>query len=144
MLWKSPTHPASTRPVEAPFDRQYIHHLVGDFPHRALHDLSRRYGAIMFLKFGEAPSIIISSPDAAKDVMKTQDTIFATRPRSEILKIIRRKGQSLVLSPYGEQWRELRKICIRELLSTKHVSPFRPIRYKQDYYYFLIMICYYN
>lgn len=105
-----------------------IHHLVGDLPHRALRDLSRRHGPMMSLKFGEVPFIIASSPEAAKDVMKTHDTIFATRPQSEIMKVITGKGQGLVFAPYGDQWRELRKTCIRELLSTKQVQSFRAIR----------------
>ncbi|WVZ53513.1 hypothetical protein U9M48_004443 [Paspalum notatum var. saurae] len=105
-----------------------IHHLVGDLPHRALCDLSRRQGPIMSLKFGGVPFIVVSSPEAAKDVMNTHDTIFATRPQSEITKIITSKGQGLVFAPYGDQWRELRKTCIRELLSTKQVQSFRAIQ----------------
>ncbi|KAJ1275103.1 hypothetical protein BS78_05G110500 [Paspalum vaginatum] len=115
------------RPWNLPFIGS-IHHLVGDLPHRALCDLSRRHGPIMSLKLGEVPFIVVSSPEAAKDVINTHETIFATRPQSEITKIITSKGQGLVFAPYGDQWRELRKTCIRELLSTKQVQSFRAIR----------------
>lgn len=105
-----------------------IHHLIGDLPHRALRDLSRRYGPVMLLKFGQVPFIIVSSPEAAKDIMKTHDSIFATRPQSEIMKIITKRGQGLVFAPYDDQWRQLRKICIRELLCAKRVQSFCAIR----------------
>uniref|UniRef100_A0A0E0QWV3 Cytochrome P450 n=1 Tax=Oryza rufipogon TaxID=4529 RepID=A0A0E0QWV3_ORYRU len=105
-----------------------IHHLIGDLPHRSLRDLSRRYGPVMLLKFGQVPFIIVSSPEAAKDIMKTHDSIFATRPQSEIMKIITKRGQGLVFAPYDDQWRQLRKICIRELLCAKRVQSFCAIR----------------
>ncbi|CAN6207815.1 unnamed protein product [Urochloa humidicola] len=105
-----------------------LHHLRGSLPHHALRDLSLRYGPLMFLKFGEVPVVVASTPDAAKEILKTQDAVFSTRPLSLTMKIITKNGAGIVWSPYGNHWRQLRKICMVELLSVKRVQTFQPIR----------------
>lgn len=60
----------------------YAHLLVGFLPHvAALSNLSSQYGSVMYLEFGHVPTIVVSSSDAAKEVMKTQDLTFAYRPQ---------------------------------------------------------------
>ncbi|CAN6201663.1 unnamed protein product [Urochloa humidicola] len=105
-----------------------LHHLRGSLAHRALRDLSLRHGPLMFLKFGEVPVVVASTPDAAKELMKTHDAIFSTRPLSMISKIIIKDGQGIAFAPYGDHWRQLRKICNMELLSFKRVQSFRSAR----------------
>jgi cytochrome P450 len=105
-----------------------LHHLRGELPHRALRDLSLRYGPLMFLKFGEIPVVVASTPDAAKEILKTRDAVFSTRPLSLTMKVITKNGAGVVWAPYGEHWRQLRKICMMELLSAKRVQSFRHIR----------------
>ena len=45
---------------------------VGYSPHRSLTALSKIYGPIMGLKLGSLTTIVISSPEAAKDALKTR------------------------------------------------------------------------
>lgn len=82
----------------------------------------------MFLKFGEVPVVVASSREAAREVMKTHDAILSSRPQTSTVKIINRGGTDLVLAPYGDHWRQLRKICMVELLCAKRVQSFRAIR----------------
>ncbi|CAL5047629.1 unnamed protein product [Urochloa decumbens] len=105
-----------------------LHHLRGSLPHHALRDLSLRYGPLMFLKFGEVPVVVASTPDTAKEILKTHDAIFSTRPLSLTMKVITKNGAGIVWAPYGNHWRQLRKICMVELLSVKRVQTFQPIR----------------
>ncbi|KAH6778587.1 hypothetical protein C2S51_009899 [Perilla frutescens var. frutescens] len=93
-----------------------MHNLVGAVPHRALHKLSLKFGPVMGLQLGELPAVVISSADAAKQVMKTHDINFALG------------CTSITFGPYGDYWRQLRKICTLELLSAKRVQSFRSLR----------------
>ncbi|PHT63562.1 hypothetical protein T459_32571 [Capsicum annuum] len=54
--------------------------LLGSLPHESLHHLSQKYGDLMLLKFGSKPVLIASSLEMAKEILKTHDAIFASRP----------------------------------------------------------------
>ncbi|EES17069.1 premnaspirodiene oxygenase [Sorghum bicolor] len=105
-----------------------IHHLRGSLVHRALRDLSLRHGPLMLLKFGEVPVVVASTPDATKEVMKTHGAIFSTKPLSFTIKTFSKDGLGIAFAPYGDYWRQLRKICIMELLSARRVRSLRPVR----------------
>lgn len=105
-----------------------LHHLFGALPHRALRDLSRRHGPLMLLKFGSVPVIVASSAEAAKEIMTMHDHILCTRPLSSSAKVLNKHGPGLTFAPYGDHWRQLRKICVVELLNAKHISSFWPTR----------------
>lgn len=68
------------------------------------------------------------SPDVAKQIMKIQDLQFATRPQSSFGEIIMYNHSDIGTCPYGDYWRNMRKVCIVELLSTKMVKSFDSIR----------------
>ncbi|XBI35658.1 hypothetical protein VPH35_121319 [Triticum aestivum] len=104
-----------------------LHHLLGALPHRALRDLSRRHGPLMLLRFGEVPAIVASTAEASKEITKTYDHIFCTRPLSASAKVLSEHGKGIAFAPYGGEWRQLRKICILELLGARNITSFRPI-----------------
>nr|CAB3470957.1 unnamed protein product [Digitaria exilis] len=107
-----------------------LHHLVRNpLKHRALADLARRHNApVMYLRLGELHAVVVSSPAAAREVMKTHDAAFAARPLSLAVRATVADGMGLAFCPYGERWRQLRKLCTQELLSAPRVRTFRPIR----------------
>ncbi|KAJ8429248.1 hypothetical protein Cgig2_026284 [Carnegiea gigantea] len=97
-------------------------------PHRRLRELARVYGPIMHLRLGEVPTLVISSAEAAKEVLKNHDINFANRPKLMVGKILYYNFSDIGLSPYGEYWRQLRKIAALELFTVKRVQSFRHIR----------------
>ncbi|CAM0947163.1 unnamed protein product [Alopecurus aequalis] len=109
-----------------------LHHVLlsryGDLPHRALRELSGRHGPLMLLRFGVVPTLIVSSAEAAREVLKTHDTSFASRHMTPTLAVFTRGGEDILFAPYGDLWRQLRRVCVLELLSTRRVQSFRHIR----------------
>ncbi|ESQ45731.1 hypothetical protein EUTSA_v10010383mg [Eutrema salsugineum] len=82
----------------------------------------------MLLHFGQVPVLVVSSADAARDVLKTHDRIFASRPRSKITEQLLYDGRDVASAPYGEYWRQMKSVCVLHLLSNKMVRSFRDVR----------------
>ncbi|XP_040377060.1 zealexin A1 synthase-like [Oryza brachyantha] len=107
-----------------------LHHLLGKpHVHRAMAELARRHDApLMYLKLGEVPFVVASSPDAAREILRAQDANFASRPRSPTLRVMMADGEGLAFARHGAHWRRLRKICVLELLGPRRVRSFRRVR----------------
>jgi hypothetical protein len=103
-------------------------HQLGTLPHRSLQALSKKYGPLMFLYLGNAPTLVVSSADMAREIMKTHDVILSNRPKTTAPNIMLYGCQDVAFSPYGEYWRQARKISVLELLSLKSVQSFHHVR----------------
>uniref|UniRef100_M1BZ93 Cytochrome P450 n=1 Tax=Solanum tuberosum TaxID=4113 RepID=M1BZ93_SOLTU len=97
-------------------------------PHLYFWKLSKKYGKIFSLKFGSTPVVVISSAKLAKEVMKTQDLAFCSRPSTLCQQKYSYNAQDIATSPYNDNWKELRKICVGHLFTPKKVQSFIPIR----------------
>ncbi|KAJ9190651.1 hypothetical protein P3X46_001831 [Hevea brasiliensis] len=104
-----------------------LHNLAGSLPHHVLKDLAKEYGPLMHLQLGEVPAVVVSSAEMAHEVMKTHDHVFAQRPELISSKILSYDSSDLVFAK-GEYWKQIRKICLTELLGAKKVKSFAPIR----------------
>ncbi|KAJ4780288.1 hypothetical protein LUZ62_064545 [Rhynchospora pubera] len=105
-----------------------LHHLAtAGLPHHALHNLAVAHGPVMLLRLGEIDFVVVSSREAAKEVMKTHDAIFANRPAMIAPSVLLYGCKSIAWSS-GPYWRQMRRICATELFSTKLVKSFYSIR----------------
>ncbi|EMS59947.1 Cytochrome P450 71C1 [Triticum urartu] len=95
-------------------------HLVGSLPHVALRDLATKHGPdVMLIRLGVVPTLVVSSPRAAKAVLRTYDHLFASRPHSPVGDILFSGSTNIAFAPYGDYWRQLRKIVTTHLLSAR-------------------------
>lgn len=105
-----------------------MHQMTGGPPHRILRDLAKKHGPLMYLQTGEVSNIVVSSPEMAREVMITNGIVFAQRPFNIGFQIMTYNSKDIAMAPYGNYWRQLRKICTMELLNAKRVQSFRSIR----------------
>ncbi|XP_037480990.1 indole-2-monooxygenase-like [Triticum dicoccoides] len=101
-------------------------HLLGSLPHVSLRSLAKKHGPdVMFLCLGAVPTLVVSSPRAAKAVLRTHDHVFASRPRSMVSEILMYGSSDIAFAPYDEHWRQARKLVTTHMLSLKKVQSSR-------------------
>ncbi|KVH87494.1 cytochrome P450 [Cynara cardunculus var. scolymus] len=105
-----------------------LHQLDTSHPSNHLWQLSKRYGPLMFLRLGRVQTLVVSSAQMAKEVLKTNDAIFCSRPVFTGQQKITYGYKGLILTPYNDYWRETRKICTLHLFTTRRVLSFRDDR----------------
>ncbi|KAJ3681457.1 hypothetical protein LUZ60_015946 [Juncus effusus] len=106
-----------------------LHHLSGGLPHHRLRDLAlKNPSPLMLIRLGEVNTIVVSSREGAEEVMKVHDANFASRPVLIAAQIVGYNCTNIGFSPYGNYYKQLRKICTVELLSLKRVKSFGPVR----------------
>ncbi|KAF7054951.1 hypothetical protein CFC21_062533 [Triticum aestivum] len=104
-------------------------HLVGSLPHVSLRDLARKHGPdVMLLRLGAVPTLVVSSPRAAKAVLRTHDHLFASRPHSAVGDILSNGSTNVALAPYGDYWRRTKKLVTTHLLAARKVRSNRAAR----------------
>ena len=87
----------------------------------------------MLLHFGSVPVLVVSSADAAQEIMKTQDLNFANRPKSSMFDKLLYNYKDVSMAPYDEYWRQMKSILVLHLLSNKRVQSFRSVREEETF-----------
>ncbi|TMW86351.1 hypothetical protein EJD97_021511 [Solanum chilense] len=103
-------------------------HQLGSLPHCSLHQLSNKYGPVMLLHFGSKPVIVVSSVNAARDIMKTHDLVWSNRPKSSITDKLFYGSKDVAFTSYGEDWRQIKSMFMFHLLNNKRVQSYRRVR----------------
>ncbi|KAI3846252.1 hypothetical protein MKW92_026185 [Papaver armeniacum] len=115
-------------PFKLPFIGNCLQLLFHGLPHHALWKLSKKHGPIMHLQLGKIPVLVITSAELAKQVLKTNDLNFSSRPSLVCPGKFSYNSMDVTFSSYNEYWKEMRKIFVFELLNPKRVLSFRSIR----------------
>ncbi|XP_043690918.1 cytochrome P450 71B37-like [Telopea speciosissima] len=103
-------------------------HQIGSLPHHTVAQFSKKYGQVMLFYFGRTPVVFVSTPEMAKEVLKNQDSNMCSRPPLPGPRKISYNFKDISFTPYGEWWREIRKICALELFCPKAVQSYLFVR----------------
>ncbi|KAH7848152.1 hypothetical protein Vadar_034418 [Vaccinium darrowii] len=99
--------------------------------HRTFHKLSLTLGPVFSLRFGSQLVVVICSPSAAEECFTKNDIVLANRPRFIAGKYIGYDYTNVVNSPYGDHWRNLRRLMSQEIFSTGRLNVFLSIRHEE-------------
>ncbi|XP_062213978.1 4-hydroxyphenylacetaldehyde oxime monooxygenase-like [Phragmites australis] len=97
-------------------------HQMGALPHRSLRELARWHGPVMLLRLGAVPTVVVSSAEAAREVMKAHDADCCSRPDTPGARRLSYQHKDVAFAPYSDYWREMRKLFVVELLSLRRVQ----------------------
>lgn len=102
-------------------------HLVGSNIQRSFHDLSQLYGPVFRLRLGPKGCVVVSSPELAKEFLRTHEHEFAYRNQNPTIKLLTYDA-SFAFAPYGIYMKFMKKMCINKLVGDRNLSVFEPIR----------------
>ncbi|XP_031474960.1 cytochrome P450 71A9-like [Nymphaea colorata] len=103
-------------------------HQLGALPHRSLHLLSQKHGPLMFLKLGQLPTYVVSSATVAREILKTHDPVFASRPRLAAFGVFGFGFSDVTFQPYTEAWRHSRRLFVGNFSGPKKAQSFQSVR----------------
>ncbi|XP_013614490.1 PREDICTED: cytochrome P450 81F1-like [Brassica oleracea var. oleracea] len=105
------------------------HRLIKPPVHRLFHGLAKTHGPIFYLRLGTRRAVVISSSALARECFTGHnDVVVSNRPRFLTSKYIAYNYTTIATTPYGDHWRNLRKICSLEIVSSKRLANFLHIR----------------
>ncbi|ESR49135.1 hypothetical protein CICLE_v10031217mg [Citrus x clementina] len=107
----------------------HLHLLRGPEPaHRVLGNLADKYGTIFTMKLGVKQALVVSNWEIAKECFTTNDKAFAGRPKTMAVELMGYNFLVIGFAPYGNYWRQSRKIVTIELLSNRRLEKLKHVR----------------
>ncbi|KAL1324564.1 cytochrome P450 81E8 [Arachis ipaensis] len=103
-------------------------HLIKQPLHQSFHNLTQKYGHMLFLKLGTRKVLVVSSPSAIEECFTKNDITFANRPTTLAAKLLNYGSRTIGFASYGDHWRSLRRLTTLELFSTNRLAMFESIR----------------
>ncbi|XP_028786127.1 cytochrome P450 81E8-like [Neltuma alba] len=96
--------------------------------HHHFHRVSQNYGQIFSLWFGSRLVVVVSSPSLVQECFSKNDVVLANRPPFLTGKHVGYNYTTVVFAPYGDHWRNLRRIMVLDVLSTHRLNYFLDMR----------------
>uniref|UniRef100_A0A1J3J953 Cytochrome P450 76C4 n=1 Tax=Noccaea caerulescens TaxID=107243 RepID=A0A1J3J953_NOCCA len=86
----------------------------------------------MSLKFGCLNTVVITSPEAAREVLRTHDQILSGRKSTNTIRSINHHEASLIFLPSSSaRWRLFRKLSVTHLFSQQRIEATKGLRMKK-------------
>ncbi|KAK8174071.1 cytochrome P450 [Phyllosticta citrichinensis] len=110
-----------------------LHQMPAKNQHEQFLVWSRQYGPVFSLILGTQVLIVLSSAEAAKDLLDKRSAMYSDRPDSYVGQTIGSGGLRLLMLPYGQDWRMIRKLS-HQLLNanaSRTYVPYQDLESKQ-------------
>ena len=101
---------------------------LSNLPHRDLAKLSKTYGPLMTLKLGSITTIVISSPNLAKEALQRHDQAFSSRSIPDMAHVFDHHKFSMAWLPTNSKWKNLRKACATQIFATQRLDATQALR----------------
>jgi cytochrome P450 len=88
---------------------------------------SKTYGPIFTIWIGRKPTIVISDPYIAVELMEKRSTKYSSRPRMVAMGEILWDSASILVQPYGKEWSVRRKL-LHQALTPKALRMYKPVQ----------------
>ncbi|KAE8718156.1 cytochrome P450 82C4-like [Hibiscus syriacus] len=96
-------------------------------PHVTLGNLSDKYGPAYMICIGIHPALVVNSRDVAEEIFTTNDMAVSSRSKFAAAEHLGYKYAMFGFSPYGQYWREMRKITMLEVLSNHRIDQLKKV-----------------
>uniref|UniRef100_A0A0E0KBB4 Cytochrome P450 family protein n=1 Tax=Oryza punctata TaxID=4537 RepID=A0A0E0KBB4_ORYPU len=100
----------------------------GDQQHRSLARLADRYGPVMSLRLGTVLTVVVSTPDAMREIFHKRKDNLAGRPLADAFNAMGHSANSLLgLEHPDVKWRAIRRFSTTELLAPGRLAALQPL-----------------
>ncbi|CAN1126470.1 Cytochrome P450 84A1 [Linum perenne] len=106
--------------------------IMDQLTHHGLAKLAKQYGGLFHLRMGNINMVTVSSPEIAKQVLKSQDNIFSNRPTNIAINYLTYDRSDMAFANYGPFWRQMRKISVMKLFSRRRDESWESVRDEID------------
>ncbi|MCO5558536.1 hypothetical protein L7F22_012121 [Adiantum nelumboides] len=97
-------------------------------PYKDFMKLHQKYGPLVRLKLGSVNIVTTFHPELIKEMICNKDEIFANRPQTIGVQHLAYGGRDIALAPYGPHWKNMRRICMEYLLTTRRLESYQKHR----------------
>lgn len=88
---------------------------------------SQIYGPIFTLWIGRRPTIVISDPNVAADLLEKHSTKFSSRPRFVVMGELYWDNAGILVQPYGKEW-QIRRRMLHQALNPSALRLYKPVQ----------------
>ena len=86
---------------------------------------SKEYGPVFTIWIGRKPTLIVSDPHTAVDLMEKRSNKYSSRPRMVVMGEVYNGNSSILTQPYGRPW-SIRRRMLHQALNPKASRLYKP------------------
>lgn len=102
-----------------------------DDPHRRLAELAASYGPLMTLRFGSVTTVVVSSPELAREALHKNDGGLSGRFVFDVLRSAGHDAASVVWRQPDPKWHRFRAMYNKHLFSSRSLEASQGVRRKK-------------